>query len=462
MLVSCKVCRREYVASKRPSGEQFVCSRCQGRNRDVNTRLGLHPALERKWANSKADFLPDASRKPGTQHAQSTRVHSDGKRTMIGESSMPKIPGFELSYQIGRGAMGSVYRARQVKTGQLVAIKVLSNELSERADLVARFEREAYALKSLNNPNVVTIIDAGHVEHTHYFAMEFIDGITLRTRISRGTVDIEEACFITAQMLNGLKAAHKHGIIHRDLKPENVLLAYDGRDFMSLPSRVVLVDFGLVGIGGLAFDPHPNLTRSRVTMGTVNYMAPEQHIDAKRVDHRSDLYSAGVIFFEMLTGELPLGRYLLPKERGMDLPAEVDEVLSKALSRNVEERYSAAEKFFEDVVAISERVKFLKDPGMNAKHEHDGDLSSLVKGLFQRTRFAWLLIIAGVFFALGIKFSASDDESGQHVRAQKVLLNDQPQPKTPVKAPAAPTKKAATKETRAAGTAPKETPRKRS
>lgn len=418
MLASCIICHREYVASKKSDGDKFVCSRCQVKNRPPQaTRLGLHPALERKWAHN-AQSVEEGTYQtpPGFGQNQPTRMQNDlsNKRASLSDSSsLPKIPGFEIAYQIGRGAMGSVYRARQIKTGQLVAIKVLSHDLSERVDLVARFEREAYALKSLSNPNVVSIIDAGHADNLHYFAMEFIDGITLRTRINRGPILIEEACFITSQILNGLKEAHLHGIIHRDLKPENVLLAYDGRDFLKIPNRVVLVDFGLVGIGGLAFDPHPNLTRSRVTMGTVNYMAPEQHVDAKRVDHRSDIYSTGVILFEMLTKELPLGRYLLPFERGMDLPEKVDHILGIALSRGIEGRYSSVDDFQKDVqsVVMECRAKMNEHNDAQAKSEADS-FKDLLKQRIYKSRYALLLIVAGLFFALGIKLSLADHSDG--------------------------------------------------
>lgn len=401
MLVSCTMCHREYVAGKLASGEAYVCSKCQGRNREQqNTKLGLHPALEKKWAYN-IDARPDAE-KPNHR----VSLDTPNKQANLSDAiSLPKIPGFELSYQIGRGAMGSVFRARQIKTGQLVAIKILSHDLSERADLVARFEREAYALKSLKNPNVVSIIDAGHVDDIHYFAMEFIDGITLRTRISREPLPFNDACLITQQILMGLKAAHKHGIIHRDLKPENVLLEFNGRDFSASPTRVVLVDFGLVGIGGVAFDPHPNLTRSKVTMGTVNYMAPEQHIDAKRVDHRSDIYSAGVMLFEMLTGELPLGRYLLPFERGMDVPKRVDDILATALSRKVEDRYFSADHFLKD---LSECMAEQEMALASQPQEQAVDIDyvwSLIKSNVYRSRYALLIIMAGLFFALGIRLS---------------------------------------------------------
>lgn len=408
MLLSCNSCQKEYVASHKTSGEPFVCSKCQGRNKEPEyMRLGLHPALERKFApEEKKNRVHKHSSNPVSRLSLMPQTHSRSDR-LSDLSSMPQIPGFDIAYQVGRGAMGSVYRAREKKTGRLVAIKVLSHELSQRSDLVARFEREAYALKSLTDKNVVAIIDAGHVEDIHYFAMEFIDGITLRTRINRGSLSLAEAAYITSQMLSGLKAAHKHGIIHRDLKPENVLLAYDKSDFSALPDRVVLVDFGLVGIGGLVFDPHPNLTKSRVTMGTVNYMAPEQHIDAKRVDHRSDIYSAGVIFFEMLTGDLPIGRYLMPGERELGLPSQVDTILARALARTLDQRYWSADQFIEDLESLN------NEPSAEESRAHAAQVQfSEVKGqvlrMLYKFRYPILAVAAALFFAWGIKLSIGE------------------------------------------------------
>lgn len=399
MLLSCNSCHKEYVASHRVSGEDFVCSNCRSRPRESSpTRLGIHPALEKKILPSP--IKPTIVVKNSLYGLTPGRHNVDKLKEL---NTMPSIPGFDIAYQVGRGAMGSVYRARQIKTGRLVAIKVLSYELSQRTDLVARFEREAYALKSLSNPNVVSVIDAGHVEDVHYFAMEFIDGITLRTRINRGPIHWREAAFITTQILNGLIAAHKHGIIHRDLKPENVLLAYPNSDFAQVPERVVLVDFGLVGIGGLAFDPHPNLTRSKVTMGTVNYMAPEQHIDAKRVDHRSDLYSCGVILFEMLTGDLPLGRYLMPSERSSlsGVPLAVDPILTKALARNLEERFLTAAQF------LAELEKLISADEITQAQPSEKKTIDFKK-IYQKGRYGLLLALATLFFAFGIKMSLKD------------------------------------------------------
>lgn len=398
MLLSCNSCHKEYVASNRSSQEEFVCTKCLSRGKEHNTKLGLHPALERRFAQS--DERKTIINSPRSTHLSGHKGASD---KMLGLNTMPSIPGFDIAYQVGRGAMGQVYRARQIKTGRMVAIKVLSHELSLRSDLVARFEREAYALKSLTNENVVTVIDAGHVEDIHYFAMEFIDGITLRTRINRGPISLREAIYISLAILNGLKAAHQHGIIHRDLKPENVLLAYPDSDFSSFPKRVVLVDFGLVGIGGLAFDPHPNLTRSKVTMGTVNYMAPEQHVDAKRVDHRSDLYSLGVILFEMLTGDLPLGRYLMPSERGMGTPVALDAILMRSLARGVLDRFSSAEQFMDELNKLS---AMLEAPPINSSPKGRQNLPMSFANWWVKARYGLLIVAAGLFFATGIKLAA--------------------------------------------------------
>lgn len=406
MLLSCSRCQNEFIGRKSPEASVVICSKCGPlqTSEPRKSKLGLHPALEKRLSTRYMDLrghhrhYQDLNAE--TKHGTTVGLrHSDG-------SFMPKIPGYDISFQIGKGAMGSVFRAREVRTGQEVAIKVLAHELAVRGDLVARFERESFALKALKNPNIVTILASGQIEETHYFAMEFLDGITLRTRMSRGSVSLKEAVFITEQMLNGLTTAHQAGIIHRDLKPENVLLEYADRDFNALPKRVVLVDFGLVGIGGLMFDPHPNLTRSKVTMGTVNYMAPEQHVDAKRVDQRSDLYSAGVILFEMITGELPLGRYAMPSERGMDVSQELEQVLIKALSRTLEGRYQTADQFQKDLLDILARNNFTETAVIKpVKSSFKDRIKALLASSPFPIRFALLFFVAALFFGLGIKFA---------------------------------------------------------
>jgi serine/threonine protein kinase len=157
------------------------------------------------------------------------------------------------------------------------------------------------------------------------------------------------------KIVQALGAAHARGVIHRDLKPENILVLGPEGD-----ERLVLVDFGLAGILDEENDPHPNLTKSRMTMGTVNYMAPEQRTDAKRVDQRADLYAAGVIFYELLTGDLPLGRFALPTERGAPVPLSVDKCIVRALARNQDERYQYAGQLDEDMRIIEQEIAKLQ------------------------------------------------------------------------------------------------------
>ncbi|MDA0713489.1 MAG: serine/threonine-protein kinase, partial [bacterium] len=301
----------------------------------VKRNVGIHPALARRYVEIEKSFISDHSTvyqatKPSP--TQSKAVHDSRKFRYEAELDeiVPRIPGYELLDCIGKGAMGSVYRALHLSSGRDAAVKILSPELSNRRDLVARFEREAAALRAFRHPNVVAIFDSGSYGHTHYYGMEFIEGINLRRYIKKGPIEVEKAIYYMRSILRGLKAAHDRGIIHRDLKPENILVEkVEGK----ADERVVLVDFGLAGILNESNDPHPNLTRSKVTMGTVNYMAPEQHDDAKRVDFRSDLYACGVILYECITGDLPLGRFLFPTERGLRVPVSIDICLAKALSR---------------------------------------------------------------------------------------------------------------------------------
>jgi serine/threonine protein kinase len=265
------------------------------------------------------------------------------------EEPLPRIPGYDVEAMIGKGAMGRVYRARHRSTGRMAAIKTLAPELALRPDFVARFEREGAAMRAVRHPGVVQVWDQGKTENTteaseisdiYYIAMEFIEGPPLRKFLDQGALQPALALRWTRLILQALQAAHTPGVIHRDLKPENILMRGATGD-----ERPVLVDFGLAGIMAEENDPHPNLTKSRMTMGTVNYMAPEQRTDAKRVDQRADVYAAGVIFYEFLTGDLPLGRFNLPRERGLNVPARIDEVVATALARKPEERFQSAADF---------------------------------------------------------------------------------------------------------------------
>jgi hypothetical protein len=244
----------------------------------------------------------------------------------------PELPGYELIEVLGRGGMGEVWRAHQISLQRMVAIKLLPPKLAKDREFVTRFEKEATALASLNHPHIIQIIDRGAVGENYYFAMEYVQGRSLREVIATERLEPAQALKIIGQICDAIDYAHEKQIIHRDLKPENILIDERG--------HVKVADFGLAGIRGS--DQKLNLTATSVAMGTINYMAPEQRRDAKNVDGRADLYSLGVMLYELLTGELPLGRFKLPSERVKGLDARLDEIVTRSLETDPQSRYQRA------------------------------------------------------------------------------------------------------------------------
>ncbi len=244
----------------------------------------------------------------------------------------PAIPGYELVEILGKGGMGEVWRAKQLSLQRLVAVKVLPPRLAKDPEFVARFEKEATALAALSHPNIIQIIDRGSSGDHYYFVMELVTGKSLRDIISTGRPTPAEALKLAVQICRAMEHAHGQQIIHRDLKPENILVDAHG--------HVKVADFGLAGMRGAK--KNLELTATAVAMGTVNYMAPEQRRDAKNVDHRADIYSLGVMLYELLTGELPIGRFKLPSERIRGLDPRVDDVVARMLESDADARPSGA------------------------------------------------------------------------------------------------------------------------
>lgn len=341
MSYQCSNCQHENKSANPSRGGTVSCERCgskmdSGYGSRQKGSVGIHPLLAKRYDEIDAET---------SMRATQSRVTPVEMPSKYADIEWPKIPGYDLIERIGKGAMGSVFRALHLASRREAAVKILAAELVCRDDLVARFEREAAALRSFRHRNVVAIFDSGSFQKLHYYSMEYVIGTTLRRFVKIGTLQPKVAVRFARQMLLALKAAHDRGIIHRDLKPENIIIEADQSAKLTGKERLVLVDFGLAGIVNEAVDPHPNLTHSRVTMGTVNYMAPEQHVDAKRVDFRSDLYAAGVILYECLTGDLPLGRFAMPREKGVAVPPSVDACLIKALARLPAERFQDAQEF---------------------------------------------------------------------------------------------------------------------
>ncbi len=245
--------------------------------------------------------------------------------TQAGETP-PLIPGFQIHEVIGRGGMGKVHRARQNSLQRPVAIKVLNEDLAKHQSFIRRFEKEAQSLALLSHPNICAIFDRGMVGSTCYLVMEHIDGPSLRHLMNKGPMPLGDMARIFADLCRALNHAHNHNVIHRDLKPENVLFSREG--------VLKVVDFGLANI----LDKNWELTRTQVSMGTVNYMAPEQRRDAKHVDHRADIFSLGVMLYEILCGELPLGRFDPPSRRRREIGPQVDELVLKMLDTEPDRR----------------------------------------------------------------------------------------------------------------------------
>ncbi len=263
-----------------------------------------------------------------------------------------KFPHLEIIELLGRGGMGAVYKARQKDLDRIVALKILPPGISDAPAFAERFAREAKALAKLNHPGIVTIHEFGRADGLFFFLMEFVDGLNLRELLDAGRVSPREALAIVPQICDALQFAHDHGIVHRDIKPENILLDRRG--------RVKVADFGLaklVGVPDGATDGthHPAgtpLTDGGTVMGTPSYMSPEQRDRPLEVDHRSDIYALGVVFYQMLTGELP-GKQVEPPSRKVQIDVRLDEVVLRALEKNPDRRYSQASVFKTEVETIA-------------------------------------------------------------------------------------------------------------
>jgi serine/threonine protein kinase len=253
------------------------------------------------------------------------------------------FPQLEILELVGEGGMGAVYKARQPGLDRVVALKVLPPQAGTDSGFAERFNREARALAKLSHPNIVAVYDFGQVDGLHYFIMEYVDGPSLRQVERSRKLSTRQALQIIPQICEALQFAHDEGVVHRDIKPENVLLDRKG--------RVKIADFGLAKI--LEREPSDvRLTGAKDVMGTPHYMAPEQVEHPHEVDHRADIYSLGVVFYEMLTGELPLGKFALPSQK-VQVDVRLDEVVLHTLEKEPSRRYQHVSEVKTDVETIA-------------------------------------------------------------------------------------------------------------
>jgi tRNA A-37 threonylcarbamoyl transferase component Bud32 len=254
----------------------------------------------------------------------------------------PHFPDLEILELLGQGGMGAVYKARQKKLDRLVALKVLPSEWGTDPAFAERFGREARALARLNHPAVVGVHDFGEAGKHFFLIMEFVDGVNLRQLLTTGRLQPMQALPLVAQICDALQYAHEQGVVHRDIKPENILVDKRG--------RVKIADFGLAKLLRRSRNEF-TLTGSRQVMGTADYMAPEQRTNPQEVDHRADIFSLGVVFYEMLTGELPIGRFAAPSAKaGVD--SRLDEIVYRALEREPDRRYQKISAIKADVESV--------------------------------------------------------------------------------------------------------------
>ncbi len=316
------------------------------------------------------------------------------------EQIAPLFPQLEILRFIGQGGMGAVYQARQENLERIVALKILPPGVGQNAAFAERFTREAKALARLNHPGVVTLHEFGQAGDLYYFIMEFVDGLNLRELIRTRRLSAPEALAIVPQICDALQFAHDQGIVHRDIKPENLLLDKQG--------RVKIADFGIAKmLGNEMTDPGKATTvvtsTTQSTLGTPAYSAPEQKADPGQADRRADIYSLGVVFYEMLTGDLPAQPFQ-PPSRKIQIDVRLDEVVLHALETRPERRYQQASEFKTMVETIAASSPPMAPLTSSPKAHAQPPLESLLPPkVNKQIRFvAWGLWAAGLLTVLGM------------------------------------------------------------
>ena len=300
-----------------------------------------------------------------------TRIIENGQADLlVGQT----IGHYKISKRIGTGGMGEVYLATDMTAGRKAALKLLPMRFTGDAERLKRFQQEARAVVGLNHPNILTVYEIGEDHSTHYIASELIEGETLRQRLMRGRMELSEAVDVAIQVASALAAAHEAGIVHRDIKPENIMLRPDG--------YVKVLDFGIAKLAESAFaerrcggQAQRSMTLVETNLGsilgTVRYMSPEQACGAP-VDKRTDIWSLGVVLYEMVTGHAPFTgdtprevmSSILEKEPPpltsyiAQAPAELQQIISKTLRKDREERYHSASELLEALKNLRHKMEF--------------------------------------------------------------------------------------------------------
>jgi tRNA A-37 threonylcarbamoyl transferase component Bud32 len=331
--------------------ELSACPKC-GDRLPANAPAGICPkCLLAAGLESASEPQPDRSQtlehSPPDAQPPDSRFFAPPVTELAG-----LFPQLEILELLGHGGMGAVYKARQIKLDRLVALKIIRPDAAHDHLFAERFNREAKALARLNHQNIVTVHEFGEVQSPdatgtqrllYYFIMEYVDGSTLRQVLAAHSLQPTEALAIVPQICEALQFAHDEGVVHRDIKPENILLDKRG--------RVKIADFGLAKLTTRSPEEF-TLTGTQQWVGTPRYMAPEQMEGSRAVDHRADIYSLGVVFYEMLTGEIPVGHFAPPSQKAA-VDARLDQVVMRTLAPEPDRRYQRAQEVKTDVEHIS-------------------------------------------------------------------------------------------------------------
>jgi serine/threonine protein kinase len=297
-----------------------------------------------------------------------------------------KIGKYEIFSELGKGAMGMVYRARDVRLGRLVALKTMLEGVDKDEELVKRFNIEAQAAAQLNHENVITIYDLGEEGNVYYIAMEFLEGDDLKAVLQKKKLSLPEKLNIILQICSGLEYAHKMGVVHRDVKPANVMVLGTG--------KIKLMDFGIAHMAS------SEMTRTGMIIGTPDYMSPEQ-VMGKKIDNRSDIFSTGVIFYEMMSGKKPftsdsvtsilykIAHEPIPafEEIGVEVPIEIETVINKATEKEPEKRYQTMNEMIKDLKAVIDLFGEQKMATMPSLHNEIKKLIDEGKALMKARKF---------------------------------------------------------------------------
>lgn len=348
------------VEMKPAEWKSFLMEKCGGDeelHREVNSLL----ALEKTQADSFLDSPPEAL-------AAEMFAARESQASLIDK----EIGHYKIKKLLGKGGMGEVYLAEDTRLNRKVALKFLSVLVREDENVIRRFNQEAFSASALNHPNILTIYEFDKVGNYCFLATEYIEGKTLREAILLEKFSLIEALNIAEQIASALSAAHKENIIHRDIKPENIMLREDG--------FVKILDFGLAKLtekqGSVdKFDSQTKqitLTKTGAIMGTTAYMSPEQVRGKANIDSRTDIWSLGVVLFEMLTGKVPfLGetsgdtiasilKNELPNlsDYHIECPLEMNRIIEKTLAKNAEDRYQQTQNLLTDIKNLKARLEF--------------------------------------------------------------------------------------------------------